>query len=243
MPVPYTGGCPIRGFCGSLIAQTTETADGIVVSNASASTVAGAPADAPPSETPPADGSPSDAPAGGGAVESLKSCGRALVASGGAALATPEACLRTAWRAVIALSVLVAFIAIIAANNNDTDMDGNRGAGFAAVWACFVVALVEIGGTYVVFDSTGLRKHDERELAVGWLLGALVMTSQVSQPTRHTTERDDPAMCRTRHAPTRASCRSAVGVASVRRIDSKKMLACSPGRLPTTCTTRRKTHA
>lgn len=85
---------------------------------------------------------------------------------------SPRVRIAALWYTIIVISFVIVICAIVAADQNDSAAGGNRGAGFAAIWSCFMIVGLAFGGTMV------LRKY-RTPLAVGIFLGTVVMMSQM----------------------------------------------------------------
>ena len=59
-----------------------------------------------------------------------------------------------------------------ASTNDDAGSAGSRGGAFAAIWSMFTVVAYVIGGTYIL-------RHHKTSSAIGVLLGASFMISQL----------------------------------------------------------------
>ena len=76
--------------------------------------------------------------------------------------------------ASLVLSFVILLLGLIAADENEHNLNnGNKGAGFAAIWTTFVLVAVAAAGTSL------LRSPAKSPLGVGALLGAVVMLSQM----------------------------------------------------------------
>ena len=87
---------------------------------------------------------------------------------------TPLTRIKTTWYASLVLSFVILLLGLIAADENNHNLNnGNKGAGFAAIWTTFVLVAVAAAGTSL------LRSPARSPLGVGALLGAVVMLSQM----------------------------------------------------------------
>ena len=77
-----------------------------------------------------------------------------------------------AWYATLGFSAIIVICGLVAAGMNDADPQGNKGAGFAAVWTIFILVALGVGGTFVLHRA-------RTPMSVGLLLGNSIMTSQL----------------------------------------------------------------
>ena len=87
---------------------------------------------------------------------------------------TPLTRIKTTWYASLVLSFVILLLGLIAADENNHNLNnGNKGAGFAAIWTTFVLVAVAAAGTSL------LRAPAKSPLGLGALLGAVFMLSQM----------------------------------------------------------------
>jgi len=63
---------------------------------------------------------------------------------------SPRVRIAALWYTIIVISFVIVICAIVAADQNDSAAGGNRGAGFAAIWSCFMIVGLAFGGTMVL---------------------------------------------------------------------------------------------